>query len=32
MNPLMWVIVAFPAYLLVNGRLVEYLQLMGGKK
>lgn len=31
MNPLAWVLIAFPAYLFVKGRFVDYVKLAGAK-
>lgn len=29
MNPLSWTLIAFPVYLLVRGKFVDYLKLAG---
>ena len=31
MRPFAWILLSFPVYLLVNGKLVEYLKLAGNK-
>lgn len=32
MGPLFWILLSFPIYLLVNGKLYSYIELMYDKK